>query len=74
MGENDNVVVIGDDAPMQNAHTTEANVGAANKVSIGLPVYNSEITVKATIDSLLAQTYPNIEVCISDNAINRWLP
>lgn len=37
-------------------------------VSIGLPVYNGAEYVRASIASLLAQTYPNIELIICDNA------
>ena len=36
-------------------------------VSIGLPVYNGMPYVKKTIESVLAQTYPNIELVITDN-------
>ncbi|MDP2598802.1 MAG: glycosyltransferase family 2 protein [Candidatus Liptonbacteria bacterium] len=36
-------------------------------VSIGLPVYNGMPSVKKAIESVLAQTYPNIELIISDN-------
>ena len=38
------------------------------KVSIGLPVYNGERFLKAAIDSILAQTYVDFELIISDNA------
>lgn len=37
-------------------------------VSIGIPVYNAESTIAACIESVLAQSYKNIEVIISDNA------
>jgi glycosyltransferase involved in cell wall biosynthesis len=37
------------------------------KVSIGLPVYNGEQYLAETIDSILAQTYENFELIISDN-------
>lgn len=37
-------------------------------VSIGLPVYNGERYLKEALDSLLAQTYKNFEIIISDNA------
>jgi len=37
-------------------------------VSIGLPVYNGEKYLEETLDSILAQTYTNFELIISDNA------
>lgn len=37
-------------------------------VSIGMTVYNAERFVAETLDSLLAQDYPNFELVISDNA------
>lgn len=37
-------------------------------VSIGLPVYNGERTIRQALDSLLAQDYQNFELIISDNA------
>lgn len=36
-------------------------------VSIGLPVYNRENLIGKTLDSLLAQTYTDFEIIISDN-------
>jgi glycosyltransferase involved in cell wall biosynthesis len=39
----------------------------APKVSIGLPVYNGERYLAETIESILAQTYENFELIISDN-------
>jgi glycosyltransferase involved in cell wall biosynthesis len=38
------------------------------RVSIGLPVYNGELFLARTLDSLLNQTFREIEVIISDNA------
>lgn len=38
------------------------------KVTIGLPVYNGERHVAEAIESILAQTYANFELIISDNA------
>lgn len=38
------------------------------RVSIGLPVYNGERFLKEALDSLLAQTYADFELTISDNA------
>ncbi|PIP02269.1 MAG: hypothetical protein COW18_13175 [Zetaproteobacteria bacterium CG12_big_fil_rev_8_21_14_0_65_54_13] len=37
-------------------------------VSIGLPVYNGEGHLRQALDSLLAQSYPNIEIIVADNA------
>jgi glycosyltransferase involved in cell wall biosynthesis len=37
-------------------------------VSIGLPVFNGERYLEETLDSICAQTYPNFELIISDNA------
>lgn len=39
-------------------------------VTIGLPVYNSQRYVRQSIDSLLAQTYRDFVLIISDNASN----
>jgi len=36
-------------------------------VTIGMPVYNGADTIKRALDSLLAQTYTNFELIISDN-------
>lgn len=38
------------------------------RVSIGLPVYNGADFIAAAVDSLLAQTYGDFELVISDNA------
>jgi glycosyltransferase involved in cell wall biosynthesis len=38
------------------------------RVSIGLPVFNGDNYLAQALDSLLAQTYPNFELIISDNA------
>lgn len=39
-------------------------------VSIGLPVYNGENFIREAIDSILAQTFTDFELIISDNASN----
>jgi glycosyltransferase involved in cell wall biosynthesis len=36
-------------------------------VTIGIPAYNSDKFIKQTIDSLINQSYSNIEILISDN-------
>lgn len=41
---------------------------ATPKVSIGLPVYNGENFLREALDSLLAQTFTDFEIIISDNA------
>lgn len=46
---------------------TPATAGAP-LVSIGMTVYNAAAFVRKTLDSLLAQDYPNLELVISDNA------
>ena len=38
------------------------------KVSIGLPVYNGEPFLSETLDAILAQTFEDFELIISDNA------
>ena len=38
------------------------------KVSIGMPVFNGQPYITNAINSLLAQTYKNFELIISDNA------
>lgn len=38
------------------------------RVSIGLPVFNGEKYLKEALDSILAQTYSDFELIISDNA------
>jgi len=37
------------------------------RVSIGLPIYNGQDFLEQSLDSLLAQTYTNFELIISDN-------
>lgn len=37
-------------------------------VSIGLPTFNRSKSLERALDSLLAQTYVNFELIISDNA------
>lgn len=39
-----------------------------DSVSIGMPVYNAASCIRESLDSLLAQTYKNFELIISDNA------
>ena len=37
-------------------------------VSIGMPVYNAERTLRESVDSILSQTFSDFELIISDNA------
>jgi glycosyltransferase involved in cell wall biosynthesis len=43
-------------------------------VSFGVPVYNGHKHLRETLDSLLAQTYPDFELIISDNASSDATP
>lgn len=43
-------------------------MAAAPRVSIGLPVFNGELTVARAIESALAQTFEDFELIVSDNA------
>jgi glycosyltransferase involved in cell wall biosynthesis len=43
-------------------------LGMIPKVSIGMPVYNGEKYIRMALDSLLAQTFKDFELIISDNA------
>lgn len=36
-------------------------------VSVCIPAYNSEVTLSETLDAVLAQDYPRLEVIVSDN-------
>lgn len=38
------------------------------QVCICLPTYNAELTIRETLLSILAQTYPNLVISVSDNA------
>lgn len=42
--------------------------GCAPAVSIGMPVFNGERSLRAALDSLLEQSFTDFEVIISDNA------
>jgi glycosyltransferase involved in cell wall biosynthesis len=48
----------------------EAEMACAQpvRISIGMPVYNGEKYVREALESILAQTHPDFELIISDNA------
>lgn len=46
----------------------EGASGESPLVCICIPTYNVEATVRETLESILAQTYPNLVVHVSDNA------
>jgi glycosyltransferase involved in cell wall biosynthesis len=48
--------------------TRSRPAGRAPRVSIGLPVHNGARYLEAALDSLLAQTFTDFELIISDNA------
>lgn len=43
-------------------------MGASLRLSIGVPVYNGAKYIRETLDSILAQTFTDFELIISDNA------
>ena len=45
-----------------------AGIGRSPRVSIGLPVYNGAMFVGEAIESILGQTFGDLELVISDNA------
>src|ERR1700686_4844626 len=50
-------------------HTVSASpIGAMPLVSILIPSYNAARFLRETLDSLLAQTYKNIEIILLDDA------
>jgi glycosyltransferase involved in cell wall biosynthesis len=44
------------------------------RISIGLPVFNGEAFLKESVDSLLAQTFEDFELILSDNASTDQTP
>jgi len=48
--------------------TNQRKSETSPKVSIGMPVYNGEKLIREALDSLLAQTFTDFELIISDNA------
>jgi glycosyltransferase involved in cell wall biosynthesis len=63
-------------SPASTSHRPNAGSGEAlpyaglarAKLSIGVPVYNGERFLRQTVESLLAQTFRDFELVISDNA------
>ena len=51
-----------------DVQTTSSQEARVPTVSIGMPVYNGEEYIREALDSLLAQTYNDFELVISDNA------
>ena len=45
----------------------DSNVESSPLVSIGVPVFNEEQYLDATLRSLVSQTYDRLEIIISDN-------
>ena len=45
-----------------------SNSNSAHLVTIGVPVYNSETTIRSVLESLVNQSHSNIEILISDNS------
>jgi len=45
-----------------------ARVAVAPRISIGVPVYNGEAHLPAALDALLAQSFQDFEIIVSDNA------
>lgn len=43
------------------------NISQEPLISIGMPLFNAELTVQAAIESILRQSYRNFELIISDN-------
>jgi glycosyltransferase involved in cell wall biosynthesis len=56
------------DAVRPSDLVTASSVDARPRVSIGLPVYNGERYVGEAIEGVLAQTFSDFELVISDNA------
>ncbi len=46
---------------------TRKNIKSRPLVSVVLPVYNEEMFIRETLESILAQDYENLEILISDN-------
>ncbi len=57
-----------DTRPQPGKERSPVRTDTRPRVSIGVPVYNGERYIAETIDSILAQTFRDFELIISDNA------
>jgi glycosyltransferase involved in cell wall biosynthesis len=46
----------------------ERSLSATPRITVGMPVYNGAATIGASIEALLAQTFGDFELAVSDNA------
>src|SRR3990172_11630910 len=53
---------------MQQAHVMRSVLDPRPKVSVGMPVYNAERYLEEALASILAQSFDDFELVISDNA------
>lgn len=60
--------VAGGDSNLEPGGRTSGAAGSEPTVSIGLAVFNGERYLREAIDSILAQTFTDFELIISDNA------
>lgn len=45
----------------------ETGIGKTDKISVVVPVYNAEKDIDRLVDTLLSQTYPNLEIILVDD-------
>lgn len=51
-----------------NQKPIESNLQRSSMITIGLPVFNGEKTIRTALDSIISQAFSDFEVIISDNA------